>query len=105
MLTVILLIIGTILSILGTVLKIQFPVIPGLWSLSIFTIGIFVLGAGLSSWFRAIDDMIGPFYLSMIVAAVSGVTVLVVDRILRVYFSLDLLDELLKFIPIKWPFG
>ena len=105
MITAILVVIGIILSILGTVLKIQFPVMPGLWSLSLFGIGLFFLTAGLSAFFRSIDDVIGPFWLSILVAVMTGIAVLAVDRILRTYFGLDLLDELLKFIPIKWPFG
>ena len=103
MITAILIVIGIILSILGTVLKIQLPVLPGLFSLSIFGIGLFLLSAGLSAWFRGISDLVGPFWLTVIVAALTLVTTLGVDRLLRTYFGLDLLDELLKLIPVKWP--
>lgn len=90
---------GLILSVVGAVAKIELPVIPGLVTLSIFGIGLFLMITGISTFARAVFDVLGPFWT--VVITVLGV--LTIDWVLRTFLKVDLFAELLKLLKINWP--
>ncbi len=98
LITALLFVIGIVLSLIGTVFQVQFPVLPGLWSLSIFGIGLFFLSTALSSFFRSVSDMVGPFWFGVFAFTVGGVTFIIVDRVLIWAFKIDLIGLIVKAI-------
>ncbi len=92
-------IVGLVLSLVGAVLKVELPIVPGLISTSLFGIGLFLVITGVSSFLRAIYDMLGPFWTSL--ALVFGT--LALEWAVRTVLGIAIFAEILKIIQVNWP--